>query len=34
MEFGIQGAEFLGQFGRLLLGHAQMQMEAQAHDSS
>ena len=34
MQFGIQGAEFLGQFGRLLVGHAQMQMKVQVHDSS
>jgi len=34
MQFGTQGAEFLGQFGRVLARHAQMQKEAQAHDSS
>jgi hypothetical protein len=33
-QFGTQGAEFLGQFGRVLVQHAQMQKEAQAHDSS
>ena len=34
MEFGTQGAEFLGQFDRVLLQDAQMQKEAQPHDSS
>jgi len=34
MQFGTQGAEFLGQFGRLLVQQTQMQKEAQAHDSS
>lgn len=28
MEFGTQGAEFLGQFGRVLVEHAQMEKEA------
>jgi hypothetical protein len=34
MQFGIQGTEFLGQFGRVLAHHAQMQKEVQAHDST
>jgi len=33
-EFGAQGAEFLGQFGKVLLRHAQMQREAEVHDST
>ena len=33
-QFGVQGAEFLGQFGRLLLSSVKMQMEAQPTDSS
>jgi hypothetical protein len=33
-EFGVQGAEFLGQFGKVLVRHAQMQREAEAHDST
>jgi len=33
-EFGTQGTEFLGQFGRVLVRHAQTQKEAQDHDSS
>jgi hypothetical protein len=34
MEFGVQGAEFLGQFGKVLVQHAQMQREAEVHDST
>jgi hypothetical protein len=33
-EFGVQGAEFLGEFGRLLMKSAQDEMAAQVHDSS
>jgi hypothetical protein len=33
-EFGVQGADFLGVFGRLLTQHAQDQSRAQATDSS
>ena len=33
-EFGVQGAEFLGVFGRLLVQHAQDQRRAEVVDSS
>lgn len=33
-EFGAQGAEFLGQLGKVLVVHAQMQSAVQAHDST
>jgi len=33
-EFGAQGAEFLGEFGRLLVEAAQDEMQTQALDSS
>ena len=31
-QFGVQGADFLGVFGGLLVRHAQDQMRAQGHD--
>jgi hypothetical protein len=33
-EFGVQGADFLGIFGKVLLGSAQDQRRAQVLDSS
>jgi len=32
-EFGVQGADFLGMFGQVLLHHAQDQRELQVVDS-
>jgi hypothetical protein len=33
-EFGVQGADFIGEFGRLLVGHVQDQRAAQVLDST
>jgi len=33
-QFGVQGTEFIGEFGRLLVRHGQTQMRAEVRDSS